>query len=64
MVYWFGTQEKLAGLKNTMSSAEELQHDIASKMPVELQGLVDVFVLDVSVDAYTGCTGTTFLDTP
>lgn len=50
LVYWFGTQEKLAGLKNTMSGAEELQRDIASKMPVELQGLIDVFVLDVSVD--------------
>lgn len=51
LVYWFGMQEKLAGLKNTMSSASELQRDIKSRMPVELQGLIDVFVLDVSVDA-------------
>ncbi len=50
LVYWFGMQEKLAGSKNTMSSASELQRDIKSRMPVELQGLIDVFVLDVSVD--------------
>lgn len=48
LVYWFGSEYKLAGLKNTMSSATELQHDIMSKMPVELQGLIDVFVLDIS----------------
>lgn len=49
LVYWFGTQEKLAGVKNTMTSAAELKSDIENKMPVELKGLIDVFVLDVSL---------------
>ena len=48
LVYWFGRDVELAGRKNRMSNAAELQHDLESKIPDELKGLIDVFVLDIS----------------
>lgn len=49
LVIWFGKNEKVAGKKkHGHSSATELQHDLEDKIPLELRGLIDVFVLDVS----------------
>jgi hypothetical protein len=49
LVIWFGAEEKVAGRKtHCIGSALELKHGIESKLPPELKGLIDVFVLDVS----------------
>jgi len=49
LVIWFGVDEKVAGLKkHTIGSAQELKDSIEAKLPPELTGLIDVFVLDVS----------------
>jgi hypothetical protein len=46
---WFGSGEKVAGLKrHSIASAQELKISIEERMPEELRGLIDVFVLDVS----------------
>lgn len=49
LVIWFGKEEAVAGRKNHgFTNASELLIDIQSKIPRELSGLIDVFVLDVS----------------
>lgn len=49
LVIWFGTEEKVAGRKNhSIGSALELKTSIEATLPRALQGLIDVFVLDVS----------------
>lgn len=49
LVIWFGAAEKVAGLKrHGFVSAQELKDSIKAKLPPELTGLIDVFVLDVS----------------
>ncbi|TNF22093.1 MAG: hypothetical protein EP325_01620 [Vibrionaceae bacterium] len=49
LVIWFGADEKVAGLKNHgIGCAQELKSSIEAKLPSELKGLIDVFVLDVS----------------
>lgn len=49
LVIWFGASEKVAGLKaHGLKSALELKDTIEQSLPTELQGLIDVFVLDVS----------------
>ncbi|MBU0537233.1 MAG: hypothetical protein KKF24_03080 [Gammaproteobacteria bacterium] len=49
LVLWFGKDEKVADRKNRdISTAEELKVSIEAKMPAELTGRIDVFVLDVS----------------
>ncbi|MFI8748570.1 hypothetical protein ACIGG6_00985 [Vreelandella lionensis] len=49
LVLWFGAEEKVAGkAKHQISDAMALQAEIESFLPSELQGLIDVFVLDVS----------------
>ncbi|HHJ1481478.1 TPA: NACHT domain-containing NTPase [Pseudomonas aeruginosa] len=49
LVIWFGVDEKVAGLKrHGIGSAQELKDSIEAKLPPELTGLIDVFVLDVS----------------
>jgi len=49
LVIWFGAEEKVAGRKiHPIESALELKHNIEAKLPPELTGLIDVFVLDVS----------------
>lgn len=49
LVIWFGENEKIAGLKNCeIKNAQELKESIEEKLPSELVGLIDVFVLDVS----------------
>ena len=49
LVIWFGKNETVAGKKkHGISSATELQRDVEDKIPPELRGLIDVFVLDVS----------------
>lgn len=49
LVIWFGANEEVAGRKkHGIESAEMLKSDIEKKLPTELLGLIDVFVLDVS----------------
>lgn len=49
LVIWFGTDERVAGLKtHNIQNAQEFKESIESKLPLELVGLIDVFVLDVS----------------
>lgn len=49
LVIWFGENEKVAGKKkHGLDNATELQRDLEDKIPLELRGLIDVFVLDVS----------------
>lgn len=49
LAIWFGPDEKVAGLKNTIiKTAQELKESIQQTIPPELAGLIDVFVLDVS----------------
>ena len=49
LVLWFGPSVKVAGRKNTKyKTAEELREAIAQTMPVELRGLIDVQMVDLS----------------
>lgn len=49
LVIWFGGGELVANKKNTtLNSASELKSSIEDRLPPELVGLIDVFVLDVS----------------
>lgn len=49
LVIWCGANEDVAGRKrHGIESAEMLKSDIEEKLPTELLGLIDVFVLDVS----------------
>jgi hypothetical protein len=48
LVIWFGRDEKVAGRKHSIRSAQELRNSIEASLPQELKGLIDVFVLDVS----------------
>ncbi|MDE1465200.1 hypothetical protein [Spartinivicinus poritis] len=49
LVIWFGIKEKVAGrIKHGIRGAKELKSSIEAKLPPELIGLIDVFVLDVS----------------
>ena len=49
LAIWFAGNEKVAGRKrHSITSAQELKSSIESRLPQELTGLVDVFVLDVS----------------
>ncbi|WP_121775007.1 NACHT domain-containing protein [Acinetobacter bereziniae] len=50
-VLWFGVNEKIANLKkHTVSSAQELKAILENKLPSELKGRIDIFVLDVSLE--------------
>lgn len=50
LVIWFGSKEEIAGLRNHgIASADALKNSIEAKLPQELKGRIDVFVLDVSV---------------
>ena len=49
LVLWFGGDEKIAGKgEPSINSPIELKEQIIAKMPVNLRGLIDVFVLDLS----------------
>lgn len=49
LVIWFGPDEKVAGRKrHVIRNAQELKNSIETRLPQELTGLIDVFVLDVS----------------
>ncbi|EAA7842944.1 TPA: hypothetical protein ACV5ZF_002183, partial [Salmonella enterica] len=49
LVIWFGENETVAGRKNHgIKTAQELKISIEAVLPVDLRGLIDVFVLDVS----------------
>lgn len=49
LVIWFGVNEEVTGRKkHGIESAQMLKIDIEAKLPAELLGLIDVFVLDVS----------------
>lgn len=49
LVLWFGPDEKIAGLKNSAgSNATELLALINEKLPEDLKGRIDVFMLDLS----------------
>lgn len=49
-VLWFGMNEKVANQKNhDVSSAQELTVVLENKLPRELKGCIDIFVLDVSI---------------
>lgn len=48
LVIWFGPHEDVAGRKlHNIKTAEELKVSIETTLPAELNGLIDVFVLDV-----------------
>lgn len=50
LVIWFGPDIEVAGSKkHGIRSAEQLRLEIERKLPPDLIGLIDVFVLDVSV---------------
>ncbi|MFX5834669.1 hypothetical protein ABTE43_12005 [Acinetobacter baumannii] len=49
-VLWFGADEKVANLtKHGVSSAQELKEILDKQLPIELKGLIDIFVLDISL---------------
>ncbi|WP_335986071.1 hypothetical protein [Acinetobacter bereziniae] len=49
-VLWFGPDEKVANITNHgITTAHELKVILESQLPIELRGLIDIFVLDVSV---------------
>ncbi|WNC68023.1 hypothetical protein RI845_16045 [Thalassotalea nanhaiensis] len=48
LVFWFGTDEKVAGCKNKYTSPDELKREIETRIDSTLQPLIDVFVLDLS----------------
>ncbi len=49
LVIWYGESETVAGRKtHGIKAAQELKVSIEAVLPVDLRGLVDVFVLDVS----------------
>ncbi|QZA77394.1 hypothetical protein K4H28_14070 [Deefgea tanakiae] len=49
LAIWFGADEVVAGRKrHGIGSAQELKNGIETKLPPELVGRIDVFVLDVS----------------
>lgn len=49
-VLWFGMNEKVANQKNhDVSSAQELKVILENKLPSELKGRIDIFVLDISI---------------
>lgn len=50
LVIWFGAHEPVAGRKiHEFTSAHELKINIEDRLPSKLKGLIDVFVLDVSL---------------
>ncbi|ODT19285.1 MAG: hypothetical protein ABS54_15300 [Hyphomicrobium sp. SCN 65-11] len=50
LVFWFGPEIEVgARIKHGIATAAELKNRIVSEMPSELRGLIDVFVLDVSL---------------
>lgn len=49
IVIWFGKHEKVSGRKrHSIKTAQDLKKSIEATLPPQLQGLIDVFVLDVS----------------
>jgi hypothetical protein len=49
LVLWFGAGETVAGRKApAIASAEDLRREIIARMPGDLTGRIDVYVLDVS----------------
>jgi hypothetical protein len=49
LVIWFGADVKVAGRNSgEITNAIELRKSIEKKLPLELKGLIDIFVLDVS----------------
>jgi hypothetical protein len=48
LVFWYGTDEKVAGRKNIYGSPIALRHAIEAKIDSTLKPLIDVFVLDLS----------------
>jgi hypothetical protein len=49
LVLWFGSDEKISGRKEpSITSPALLREQIMSRMPAELAGRIDVYVLDVS----------------
>lgn len=51
LVLWFGGEEKIAGRKDrSIISPTMLREEIIKRMPAELAGNIDVYVLDVSRD--------------
>ena len=54
LVLWFGGNTTVAGKQNSsITSPQQLGDSIVSSMPDHLYGLIDVFVLDLSLDG--GC---------
>lgn len=49
-VLWFGSDEKVANITNHgVSSAQELKVILENKLPSDLKGHIDIFVLDISL---------------
>lgn len=50
LIIWFGDHETIAGRKSIgITCAKDLKLSIEKSLPSELKGLIDVFVLDVSI---------------
>ncbi len=49
LVFWFGSDTEVADrVRHGISTAEQLREEIISKMPKELDGMIDIVVLDLS----------------
>lgn len=48
LVLWFGSNEKVANKNHNINNAQELKESIQKDIPKELEGKIDVFVLDVT----------------
>lgn len=49
LVIWFGESETVAGRKtHRIKTAQELKCSIKATLPIDLKGLIDIFILDVS----------------
>lgn len=48
LVLWFGLDEKVADRNRNINNAQELKESIQKDMPKELEGKIDIFVLDVT----------------
>ncbi|EBI1907551.1 hypothetical protein OIT20_000226 [Salmonella enterica] len=54
LVIWFGSNEIVAGRKNHgIKTAQELKTHIETVLPIDLRGLIDVFVLNVSRESHS-----------
>jgi hypothetical protein len=53
LVIWFGPHEKVANKKgHKITNAKELKESIETKIPPDIKGFIDVFILDISKEKH------------